>query len=55
MIPVLAAGIIFGAGTVIGVKYAESILIPAITAFAEDVRETLVEIRKDWDDTQSKE
>lgn len=39
MLPLLAAGFIFGAGAVLGQKYAEKILIPVATAFMEEFRE----------------
>ena len=52
MLPVLAAGIVFGAGTVIGVKYAEEILVPAATAFMEGFREEWDAYCKERDDAE---
>lgn len=55
MLPVLAAGFVFGAGTVLGVKYAEEILIPAASAFMEGFLEECDKILdKDATETEEK-
>ena len=55
MLPVLAAGFIFGAAAVVGQKYAEKIFIPAATKFLDEARVEWDEFVKECEETRKAE